>query len=252
MANKNGDKTRSDDEKNVTTLETFLVACQKSLARSVKSAQQAGKSDSEFAQGERPVYVIDEVGFDLSAGVHIEAGNGKLTGERVLLDFDAPSERRSTLQFTVAMKPVEILIGAKLELANLDPLGEQLPDARLRAWLVDDQGRPVPDHTVTLHFCRGGYKTVRQVETKTSPVGRIDFLVRSQENEVKVVGVRKPFETYLRGAVDEYYVWATTERKKEWKNIVEPSAPHPPRHIARDKDDVPLELCSELLRLPIK
>ena len=252
MANKNEDKTRSDNEKNVTTLETFLVACQKSLARSVRSAQQAGKSESEFAQGERPVYVIDEVSFDLSAGVHIDTDDGKLTGEHVLLDFDAPSERRSTLQFTVAMKPVEILIGAKLELANLDPLGEQLPDARLRVWLVDDQGRPVPDHTVTLHFCRGGYKAVRQVETKTSPVGRIDFLVRSQENEVKVVGVRKPFETYLRGAVDEYYVWATTERKKEWKKIVEPSAPHPPRHIACDKDGTPLELCSELLRLPIK
>ena len=252
MANTNDDKGRGGDERQVTTLETFLVACQKSLARSVKSARQAGKSDSEFAQGERPVYVIDEVGFNLSAGVHIEADDGRLTGERVLLDFDAAPERRSTLQFTVAMKPIEVLIGAKLELANLDPLGEQLPDARLRVWLVDEQGKAVPGHPVTLHFCRGGYKTVRKIETKTSPVGRIDFLVRSQENEVKVVGVRKPFKTYLRGTVEEYFIWATTKRKKEWTKVVEPSAPRPPRHIARDDDDVPLELCSELLRLPIK
>lgn len=246
------DKSATADDGNITSLENFLVACQKSLARSVRSAQQAGKSDSEFAQGERPVYVIDEVAFDLSAGVHIETDELKDAGERVLLDFEAPSERRSTLQFTVAMKPVEILIGAKLELANLDPLGEQLPDARLRVWLVDDEGRPVANHVVTLHFCRAGYKTIRQIETKTSPVGRIDFLVQAESNTVKVVGTRKPFKTYLRGAVEEYFVWATADRKPEWKKLVEPTAPHPPRHIARDKDGEPLELCSELLRLPIK
>jgi len=236
----------------VTTLEAFLVACQKSLARSVKSAQQAGKSDSEFAQGERPVYVIDEVGFNLSVGVHIEPGDQNLSGERVLLDFDAPKERRSTLQFTVSTKPVEVLLGAKLELANLDPLGELLPDARLRIWLVDDQGSPVPDHPVKICFCRAGYKTVREIEAVTNPVGRIDFVVRSQEDKVKIVGVRKPFETFLRGAVEEYFVWAVTARKKEWNKVVEPAAPRPPRQIKRDGDGVPLELCSELLRLPIK
>ena len=251
MASKDNDKSRNTEDGTVTTLEAFLVACQKSLARSVKSAQQAGKSDSEFAQGERPVYVIDEVGFNLSVGVHIESGDQKIMAERVLLDFDAPGERRSTLQFTVATKPVEVLIGAKLELANLDPLGELLPDARLRVWLVDDQGRPVPNYPVTLYFCRAGYKTVREIKAATNPVGRIDFAVRTEEDKVKNVGVRKPFETFLRGAVEEYYVWATTERKQEWKQVVEPTAPRPPRHIARDKDGVLKELCSELLRLPI-
>ena len=250
VTNRTDDNDRDAGEP--TTLEAFLVACQKSLARSVRSAQQAGKSDSEFAQGERPVYVIDEVAFSLSAGVHIEAGEETLAGDRVLLDFDAPGERRSTLEFRVAMKPIEVLVGAKLELANLDPLGQRLPDAKLRAWLVDEHGRPVPDQLVTLHFCRAGYKAVRQIETKTNPVGRIDFVVRADDDKVKVVGVRKPFETYLRGAVEEYYVWATTERRKEWKKVVEPTAPYPPRHIKRDKDGVPLELCSELLRLPIK
>ena len=163
LASKGNDKSRTTEDGTVTTLEAFLVACQKSLARSVRSAQQAGKSDSEFAQGERPVYVIDEVGFNLSVGVHIEPGDQKSMAERVLLDFDAPGERRSSLQFTVATKPVEVLIGAKLELANLDPLGEMLPDAQLRVWLVDDQGRPVPNHPVTLYFCRAGYKTIREI-----------------------------------------------------------------------------------------
>ena len=131
---------QNDSESTTSTLEEFLVACQKSLARSVQSAQQIGKSDSEFAQGERPVYVIDEVDFDLSAGVRITPGTNRAPPERVLLDFDAPSEQRSRLRFTVASRPIEILLGAKLELANLDPLGEHLPNARLRLWLVDDKG----------------------------------------------------------------------------------------------------------------
>lgn len=250
MASTKKNEAGSEDTER-TTLEHFLVACQKSLARSVRSAQQAGKSDSEFAQGERPVYVIDEVEFALSAGVQIQQDGDKPIGERVLLDFDAPGHRRSKLTFTVGMKPIEVLVGAKLELANLDPLGEELPNARLRAWLVDDHGRPVPDYDVTLYFCRAGYKTVRQIDVSTSPVGRIDLEVRAEENEVKVVGIRKPFETYLRGAVEEYFVWATAERHPDWKKVVEPAAPIPPRTIARDKDGLPRELCSELLRLPI-
>lgn len=238
------------EEKAPTTLEEFLVSCQKSLARSMFSAQQLAKSDSEFAQGERPVYVIDEVEFDLNAGVHVEEDVVGTLSERVLLDFDAPGERRSRLRFTVGTRPMEILLGAKLELANLDPLGKELPDARLRVWLVDDRGAPVSGHTVKIHFARAGERRSKSpIEVKTDSAGRIDFTVRLEKNEVKVVGIRKPFEVYLRGAVDQYFVWAMTDREPGWTRVVEPSAPYPPRQIRRDENDEPLELCSELLRL---
>jgi len=216
-------------------------------------SQQAGKSDSEFAQGERPVYVIDEVDFNLNVGVHIDPDGDEPLGERVVLDFNAPEERRSRLQFTVSTRPVEILIGAKLELANLDPMGDDLPNARLRAWLVDDQGTPVPQHPVKLFFARAGDKRLRApITTATDAVGRVDFRVLLEENKVKVVGVRKRYDVYLRGSVEEYFVWATAEPSADWKEIVEPAAPHPPRSIRRDKDGRPLELCSELLRLRVR
>ena len=237
-------------DKAPTTLEDFLVSCQKSLARSVFSAQQLAKSDSEFAQGERPVYMVDEVEFDLNAGVHISPEADGVPTERVLLDFDAPGEQRSRLRFTVGARPVEILLGAKLELANLDPLGKELPDSRLRVWLVDDRGAPVSKHPVRIHFARAGERSSkRPIEVKTDSAGRIDFTIRLEQNDVKVVGIRKAFEVYLRGSIDQYFVWATTDRDPSWTRVVEPSAPYPPRQIRRDENDEPLELCSELLRL---
>lgn len=251
MADNHDQKVKADATQ--TTLEQFLVACQKSLARSIQNAQQMGKSDSEFAQGERPVYVIDEVAFDLNAGVHIDPQLEGRLGERVILDFDAPGEQRSQLRFTVTTKPVELIVGAKLELANLDPLGETLPNSRLRTWLVDDHGVPVANYPVNLHFARAGEKRLKKpITIPTDSVGRIDFKINIQTNKVKVVGIRKAFDVYLQGAVEEYFVWVTAARKSEWESVVEPAAPHPPRAIHRDSEGHPLELCSELLRLRIR
>ena len=55
-----------------------------------------------------------------------------------------------------------------------------------------------------------------------------------------MVGIRKAFEVYLRGSIDQYFVWATTDRDPSWTRVVEPSAPYPPRQIRRDENDEPI------------
>lgn len=172
-------------------LELFLTACQKSLARSVRSAQQSGKAENEFALGQRPVYMIDGIDMDVNAGLHVSVRPDD-GGEHVLLDFRAPAETRSRIRFRVQSTPVELLKGAKLELANLDPLGASVPVGRMRAWLVDDHGRPVSGATIDLHFARAGEKTAKQkIPVKTDSGGRVDFFVEPMTDEVKVVGDRK-------------------------------------------------------------
>ena len=251
------ERVAGGEKADAVTLEEFIVACQKSLARSVRSAQQAGKSDSEFAQGERPLYMVDGLEFTLSAGIRVLSGEQESLAERVLLNFDEPVERRSSLKFRVDIHPSELLAGAKLELANMDPLGQELPDARMRIWLVDDNGQPVPNHKVRICFARAGEKRGKDpLVATTDSVGRIDFFVDTRANQVKIVGDRRRHELYLRGGgrgkvPDEYFVWAVADRKPAWKKIVEPAAPHPPRAIRRGEKDEPLELCSELHRLKI-
>jgi hypothetical protein len=240
-----------------TPLELFLVACQKSLARSVRSAQQGGKADNDFALGERPVYMIDGIDMDVSAGIRVSTPREETGGEHVLLDFQAPAETRSRIRFRVQSRAVELLKGAKLELVNLDPLGVSAPVARMRAWLVDDKGRPVSNAEIELHFARAGEKaSKRPITVVTDSAGRADFFVEPLTDSVKVVGDRRRRKVFLRGSGrgvndDEYFVWATAKRKPEWGVVAEPSAPFPPQVIPRDKDLRPELLCSEMHRMRI-
>jgi hypothetical protein len=239
-------------------LELFLSACQKSLARSVRSAQQSGKAENEFALGQRPIYMIDGIDMDVSVGLHVSVprqdGGG---GEHVLLDFRSPAETRSRIRFRVQSAPVELLKGAKLELANLDPLGASAPVARMRAWLVDDHGRPVPGATIDLHFARAGEKTAKQkIPMKTDSGGRVDFFVEPMTDEVKVVGDRKRKKVFLRSSGrgindDEYFVWATADWKREWGMVAEFTPPFPPQVIPQE-DEKPMMLCSEMHRMRIE
>jgi hypothetical protein len=64
-----------------------LIGLQKSLARTVRSAQQASRSDSEFAQGERPVYMIDGLDIELNAALLMPGGRADGS---LLVDLNAP------------------------------------------------------------------------------------------------------------------------------------------------------------------
>lgn len=256
MAEDENNDTRGDLQAE-TTLEHFLVACQKSLARSVRSAQQAAKSDSEFSQGERPVYMVDGIEVDLSAGIVVSGGGEGRSADRIGLDFRATGELRSRVRFRVETRPVELLAGAKLEISNLDPLGQDLPDARLRAWLVDPGGNPVPFYPVSIYYARAGDKRLRQpIESKTDCVGRLDFFVEALSNRLKIVGDRTVHDAYVRGSgrgrvPDEYFVWVMCDRRPEWTKVSARPAPHPPVRIELEdgEGELPKQLCSEMLRL---
>jgi hypothetical protein len=238
-----------------TRLEDFLVACQKSLGRAVRNAQQSAKTDNEFALGERPVYMISGVEFEVKAAMSVGQRKRSFAGESVLVDFDAPAETRSTIKFRIESRPVELLKGAKLELANLDPLGNFGGGARMRAWLVDDKGIPVSGYPVKLHLIRAGDKKGKEtlIAATTDAAGRVDFFIDPFKNDLKIVGDREHKQVFLQGSgrgivPDEYFVWVTAERLERWERVAEASAPQPPEEIRRDAKG-PLTLCSEMHRL---
>jgi hypothetical protein len=204
--------------------------------------------------------MIDGIDMDVSAGLLVSTPREQSGGERVLLDFQAPADTRSRIRFRVQSTPVELLKGAKLELANLDPLGESAPVARMRTWLVDAAGRPVPNAQVSIHFARAGEKEPKHViQAVTDSAGRVDFFVEPMNDEVKVVGDRDRKKVFLRGGgrninEDEYFVWATADWRPEWGDAAQPSPPFPPRPVALAAgadEKAPLVLFSEMHRLRI-
>lgn len=212
------------------SLEAFLVACQKSLARSVYAAEQAGKADIEFSLGERHLYSIDALDFDLSAA--IDVGTAADPGDdSVRLDFAADPSRRSKLSFRVETKPMTFLEGARLQLADLDPLGKSRPDLHLRIWLANNDRKPVPNYKVFLNVVKAGTRapnTAQTLELTTDDAGRINFWIRAQANQIDVLG-DKVHKVDLSGAAD-FFISATCDH------------PQP-----EDDDD---RLDSEMLRLP--
>lgn len=221
----------SDDggARELPSLEEFLIECQKSLARVSSSSAEASKSDSEFVRGERPIYAVDGITVKLHAGLQLGSSKQWPDSKRILLDFQAAPEARSQLEFRVETRPVEVISGAKLEIANLDPAGDDLPTVRLRIWLVDDLGQPVEDYPVDVHFSAAGRKEQETVSLKTDVTGRRDFFYETKKakSNLKVVGIRTRKTVHLRGGGrglgdDEFYVWATCRRKQEWQTVVDP------------------------------
>ncbi len=212
------------------TLEEFLVACQKSMARSVYAAEQAGKADIEFSLGERHFYSIDALDFDLSAAIHVGTGADR-ADKSVRLDFAADPSKRSKLSFRVETKPVTFLEGACLRLADLDPLGKFRPDLNLRIWLVNNERRPVPNYVVYLNVVRAGTRapsTAQTLELTTDAAGRINFWFRARTSEIDVLG-DKVHKLDLGGNAD-FFISATCD------------------HPNADQADVRLD--SEMLRMP--
>ena len=232
-------------------LDEFLISCQKSLARAVRSAEQAGKSASEFATGQQALYVIDGLEFDVSAAIIAPESSEADGQDRVLLDFLAPAADRSRVKFRVETQPVEVTQGARLEIASLSGTDEQTGRRRFRVWLADDQGSPVPDYPVELYFARSGSKrrSLRQpIAAKTDVVGRIDFYVDTKENTVKIVGDRERHKVYLRGDAREYFLWARADCAEDWQTVVEPPPPRPPQAIPRSADGRPTVVYTQVLQ----
>jgi hypothetical protein len=235
-------------------LDEFLISCQKSLARTVQNAEQAGKSASEFATGQRAIYVIDELEFDLNAGLHAPVAGAEAQRDRVMLDFSAPPEARSRVKFRVATRPMETIAGARLEISMLTPPSGPNGLTQFRVWLVNSEGSPVPDHPVELYFARSGSKRRnlrKPIPTRTDVVGRVDFYVDVDDHTVKVAGDRTRHEVYLQGDGGEFFVWATAERAASWKAVAEPAPPRPPIAIKRSKDGLPETLYTQVVQVKI-
>jgi hypothetical protein len=167
------------------TLEEFLAACQRSLARAAWNAQQVSKSDRGFAQGELPLYVVDGLDIELKAGFVLRGERER--ERRLIVDLDAAASECSTVRFRVESRPLEVEPGAKLEVAELNPLRALDEAAELCAWVQGPDRRALPEHEVRIYVAWPGDRVPRsQLSLGTDALGEVRF--RLGRGRLDVVG----------------------------------------------------------------
>ena len=173
-----GDEKGTRAGRGAASLEEFLAACQRSLALAAWNAQQVSKSDRGFARGELPLYVIDGLEIELKAGFLLLTDRDSTS--RVFVDLDAEASERSTLRFRVESRPLEVEPGAKVEVAELNPLRAADEAAALCAWVQGRERQPLPGHELRIYVAWLGEDEPRsQVSVATDVAGEVRFELRS-------------------------------------------------------------------------
>ena len=186
-------------------LERFLVACQKSLARAFEASHETSRSEHSFVVGNRPLFAVDELQFNVSAGlVADEYGKPRL-------DFEAPAEGRSNLMFKVARRPLEITGQQRIELANLDPLLVKYPVMPLRITCTDDELQPAALQHVVLVIAQAGDPSPdNRFELQADLLGRVELRLDLKRRRLKALGSKEIAREHHVSLRDEgeCYVWA--------------------------------------------
>lgn len=203
-------------------LDEFLVQSQKCLARSVQSAEEAAKAESSFSVGDRPMYVIEGLDFELNVGVRTSAAKS------VELDFETNEKERSKVRFRIERKPIEVASGRQLVLSNLDPLGDNLPRLRLRINYMEATGGPVTSAPIALCMAESGdQEASNRFEFITDVMGRVELELNLATSEIQALGSEATQTLRLRFR-GECFLWVEDAEPRRDEETAGDAAGHAP------------------------
>jgi hypothetical protein len=224
MAKKKAPRGPNVTTSHVVSLDEFVVQSQKCLARAVESAMEAAKAEVSFSEGDRPMYVVDGLTFDLSAGISSEPG------KTVRLDFESREKERSRLTFRVERKPIEVASEPQLILSNLDPLGTLRPNLQLRINYFD-RGEPKRGRQVRLNVAESGDSAAsNHFDLETDYLGRVEIHVNLDTSVLRVLGDSVPRRLEGLRFEGECFFWVEdVEAQKQSEYLILPIS----RYVSR-------------------
>lgn len=221
------------------TLEEVLVGFQRSLARATRSSLETARADWQVGLGQRALYVVDGIAVTLQAGVVMARDAGGHV-QAVSLDLGQTSGPGSAaLEFRVGARPIEIIAGEQLALADLDPLGQRRPRHAMRVTLVGALApgepavkplrevtvrhlesalaapeppatlAPLPGRDFTLYVVGSDTGATEAFGLQTNSIGQIDIEIDALANRIISGELSAAFEQLdLNGRDDDFFVWA--------------------------------------------
>jgi hypothetical protein len=224
------------------TLEEVLVGFQRSLARATRSSLETSRADWQVGLGQRALYVVDGIGVTLQAGV-VMALDAAGQVQAVSLDLGADGgPGQATLEFRVSSRPIEVINGEQLVLADLDPLGLRRPRYAMRATLIGTLAPgepavqalrevpvrnleanvepapprapiwgPLPGRKLHLYVVGSDTGRTEAFSLTTNSIGQLDIEIDALANRITSGDLSATFaELDLTGRDDEFFAWAAS------------------------------------------
>ena len=162
------------------SLGEVLVEFQKAAARAMRDAIQQKNISEELVIGEQSLYAIREMDVNLRVGLDIQTGADK----RILVDFDAVPETRSTVQFTVSTNPFDPVEGATVLVTRADPVRRPDKTNQFAVWVFDAEEKPIPGHDIEIHIKTNLGSESKKYKTEAS--GRLLFAINKEQGKLEI------------------------------------------------------------------
>lgn len=223
------------------TLDEVLIAFQKSLARSTRSAVELSRAEAGFSLGQQTLYTVDALNVSLKAHCLPATTDGE-TVSSIALDLQTEGLKElepSTIEFRVQGTPIEALGREQLLLADGDPLRERRPQYKIRGTLIgelpsretrpaDNEAQedainlgPLPDRDVRVLVVGSDSDTNDRIDIKTNIVGQFELTIDATTNQISWAGKQGRLKNVdLIEKNDDFYVFATSADPLLQSNIL--------------------------------
>jgi hypothetical protein len=189
-------------------LEEVIIALQKSLARSQRDARDRSRTEAGFLEGDQPLYIVDAIDLDLNVALHVDEAKGEGAPQRMLLDFDAPPEERSSLKLRVESRPLEALAETegKVILADLEP---DRGDSLRRRLMASFIGPERADRELELLV--EGEGVIERIPFRTNRLGQAEILIDPTRNTYSIGGgMPSSLGKLDLSQASEFFTWVET------------------------------------------
>jgi hypothetical protein len=203
--------------------------------------------------GQRSLYVVDGLGITLQAGV-VMCRDAAGHVQSVSLDLGrGGGPAPATVEFRVAARPIELINGEQLVLADLDPLGQRRPRHSMRVTLIGELApgepavkplrevpvrrlesmrekaaapapapvpaptwAPLPGRKFILYVVGSDTGRTEAFQLSTNSIGQLDVEIDAISNRITSGALSAAFaELDLSGRDDEFFVWAACSSELE-------------------------------------
>lgn len=191
------------------SLEELILSLQKSVAKASEITSAVSKYDTGFLLGDRTIYNIKELDFELKA--KLDDGS---ESESIKVDLNANPEDCSVIRFKIQPQVFEKLEGPQIIVSKYRSLSSDKNRNIVKGmvWVINEFDIPEPNYPFKVFLAPGGLKARRKSfsNLNTDISGKLKFTINTSEKTIQFQG-QKAAQTFSFSKELDWYMWASIE-----------------------------------------